>query len=123
MNMKMMPVMLVMLATIIAGIAFLVQGSNMHSQVTIEEAKFHQLQSEYFIVSKAERDASLTGSALNQKLVEIQNFPSELLRLKLVGVGRILSGIFFLLFAILIALMMMPKRLAMIIKGSAQQKE
>ncbi len=88
----------------------------MQSQVTGQEAAFHQLQESYFSISKSERDAAETGSAVNSQLVEIQNFPSELLRLKLVGVGKILTGIYILLFGILIALIMMPSRLGKIIK-------
>ena len=111
-----MPVMIVMLIIIITSVVFAWQGIGMHNRVSVEEAKFHALQTEYFNISKTERDASPTGSELNQQLVEIQNFPSELLRLKLVGVGKILTGIFILLFGILIALMMMPKRLAKILR-------
>ncbi len=44
------------------------------------------------------------------------NYPSELLRLKLVGIGKILTGIFILLLEILMALVMMPMRLGKIIK-------
>jgi len=40
------------------------------------------------------------------------------LRLKLIGVGKILTGIYVLLFGILIALIMMPMRLAQFMKGS-----
>ncbi len=91
----------------------------MHSQVNEQEADFHRLNGQYFTISKAERDEAPAGSALNQQLVKIQNFPSELLRLKLVGVGKILTGIYVLLFGILIALIMMPKRLAQFItKGT-----
>lgn len=122
MNSKTMPAMLLMLAVIVASIVFAVDGFNMHSQVPVEEAKFQALQADYWIVSKAERDSAPTGSELNQQLVEIRNYPSELTRLKLIGVGRILMGIFFLLFAILIALVMMPTRLATIIKKTSQPK-
>lgn len=88
----------------------------MHRQVGVEEAKFHQLQTDYFLKSKAVRDGAETGSDLNKQLVTVQNYPSELLRLKLVGVGKILTGIFALLFGILIALVSMPMRLGKIIK-------
>lgn len=114
---SMMPMMLVMLILVVIAIVFAVQGSNMHSQVAVEEAEFHALQDNYFTNSKAVRDGAPTGSELNQQLVEIVNTPSELLRLKLVGVGKILTGIFVLLFAILLALIMMPHRLGKIIRG------
>jgi len=104
--------MLVMLISLV----FLVQGVFMHAQVSKQEAEFHELNSEYWILSKAEREAAPTGSELNRQLVEIQNFPSELIRLKLIGVGKILTGIYVLLFGILIALIMMPGRLAQFIK-------
>lgn len=89
----------------------------MHAQVNVLEDRFHSAQSKYFTISKSERDAAQTGSSLNQQLVEIKNTPSKLLRLKLVGVGRILTGIYFLLFGILIALIVMPMRLGKMIKG------
>jgi len=115
---NMMPMMVVMIIIIISSIVFAWQGINMHGQVVVEEAKFHELQSSYFIESKAVRDSAGTGSELNKNLVSIANYPSELLRLKLVGVGKILTGIFLLLFAILMALMAMPIRLGKIIKGN-----
>jgi len=101
----------------IASLVYAIQGIVMHAQVTTEEAKFHAAQADYWTIDKVTRDAATTGSSLNAQLVEIKNFPSDLLRLKLVGVGRILTGIYILLFGILIALMMMPVRLGQIIKG------
>ena len=110
----MMPMMIVMLIIIIAGIVFAWQGVNMHFQVPKEEAQFHSLQEAYWSQSKALRDVAETGSDLNARLVEIKNFPSRLLELKLVGIGKILAGIFLILLAILIALMAMPMRLSKI---------
>lgn len=118
---KMMPMMLLMSVIVITAFTFAVQGVSMHGQVTNEEAKFHQLQSDYFNLSKQEREVAITGSELNQSLVKIQNYPSELLRLKLVGVGKILTGIFALLFGILIALIMMPVRLAKLLQDREQK--
>ncbi|MFB6181913.1 MAG: hypothetical protein ABEJ24_03375 [Candidatus Magasanikbacteria bacterium] len=88
----------------------------MHQKVQTEEAKFHQLLDEYFSLEKSKRDSAATDSELNQKLVKIKQYPSKLLELKLVGVGKILTGIFILLFSILMALVMMPKRLSKIIE-------
>lgn len=116
MEKSMMPIMLVMIILMVVSIIFAAQGVNMHAAVSREEARFHSLQDQYFSNSKETRDSAPTNSPLTDQLVEIQNFPSELLRLKLVGVGKILTGIFVLLFAILIALMMMPKRLSQVIK-------
>ncbi|MBI2607873.1 MAG: hypothetical protein HYW51_03545 [Candidatus Doudnabacteria bacterium] len=113
---NMMPVMLIMLIIIVAAFVYAIQGVNMHRQVAVEEAEFHQLQNDYFLQSKAVRDAAVSNSELNQQLVQIQNYPSELLRLKLVGVGKILTGIFGLLLGILIVLFMMPARLAKLLK-------
>jgi len=107
----MIPV-LVLLVLVIGSLIFAWQGIIMHSQVSVEEAKFHALQQEYFILSKVEREAAPTGSELNQKLVQIQNYPSTLLELKLVGVGKILTGIFLSLLTIVFLLFMMPVRLA-----------
>lgn len=90
----------------------------MHAQVPGEETKFHSAQDAYFSINKAERDSAATNSALNAQLVEIKNYPSTLLELKLVGVGKILTGILFILLAILMALVMMPVRLGMIIRKS-----
>ncbi|MBI2588077.1 hypothetical protein HYW30_02135, partial [Candidatus Azambacteria bacterium] len=98
MDPKMMPIILAVMITAIAGIVFAWQGVRLQGQVAGEEARFHQLQNAYFRVSKTERDAAPTGSELNKQLATIQNFPSELLRLKLVGVGKILTGIFLVLF-------------------------
>lgn len=113
----MMPIMLIMLILIVGAFVYAIQGINMHNQVVIEEAKFHQLQSEYFTLSKIEREAAVTGSELNQKLVQIKNYPSSLMELKLIGVGKILTGIFALLFGILIVLFMMPIRLGRIMRN------
>ena len=109
-------IMGVMMVLIVAAFIIAGQGVLMHQRVATEEASFHALQNEYFTLSKTEREAASTGSALNAQLVEIQNYPSELLRLKLVGVGKILTGIFILLFGILMALMMMPIRFAQVMK-------
>lgn len=112
----MMPVMIVMLILIIVSFFFAWQGVSMHNQVAVEEVAFHELQTSYFSNSKAIRDAAATGSALTDDLVQIANYPSTLLELKLVGIGKILTGIFVLLFGILIALMMMPKRLGAVLQ-------
>jgi len=99
------------------GIVLAMQGIGMHNEVGVEEAKFHQLQTQYYSQSKQIRDAAETDSILNMELVAIQNYPSEIMRLKLVGVGKILTGIFFLLLGVLLALLMMPYKMAMIMKG------
>jgi len=108
---------ILMAVIVIVSIIYIVQGVLMHAKVSTEEAKFHALQTEYFTQNKNIRDNAATGSELTQQLVEIQNYPSELLRLKLVGIGKILTGIAILLLAILIALMSMPMKLKMAIKG------
>lgn len=100
----------------VVSLVYAISGISMHSKVSIEEGKFHALQDEYFGLDKFTRDSAATDSELNSKLIEIQQYPSELLRLKLVGVGKILTGIYALLFGILIALIMMPVRLGEIIK-------
>ncbi|MEK7614005.1 MAG: hypothetical protein AAB439_03990 [Patescibacteria group bacterium] len=115
-SMKQMMVPLTVLAIlIISALSFAWQGIAMHNQVVVEEAKFHALQQDYFILSKAEREAAPSGSPLNQTLVQIQNYPSTLLELKLVGVGKILTGILSALFAIAFLLFMMPIRLGKMI--------
>lgn len=100
---------------VIASLMFAWQGITMHNRVVTEEAQFHALQQEYFIINKAERESAPTGSVLNQKLVEIQNYPSTLLELKLVGIGKILTGILSALLAIAFLLFMMPIRLGKLI--------
>ena len=115
-DMKKMVLMLVFVILILSSGFYAFKGAKMHSKVDVEEDKFHELQSQYWSLSKASRDSALTNSELNNQLVEIKNYPSELLKLKLVGVGKILLGIYILLFGILIALMMMPIRLGEIIK-------
>jgi len=92
-NMKqMMPMMSVMLTIVIVSLIFTWQGVGMHNQVPAEEANFHSLQANYFSINKAERDSAPTNSDLNKQLVQIHNYPSTLLELKLVGVGKILTG-------------------------------
>ncbi len=108
--------MMVMMMIMLVSLIFAIQGIVMHANVSREEANFHNLQSEYYNLDKATRDSAPSNSALSNQLVEIQNYPSELLKLKLVGVGKLLTGIYALLFGILIALVMMPIRLAKIIK-------
>ena len=107
--------MVVMGLLFVVSLFYAVQGVNMHMKIDAEEAKFHELQDGYFSLAKSERDSAGTGSALNADLVEISQYPSELLRLKLVGVGKILTGIYVLLFGILMALIMMPVRLGALI--------
>ena len=114
---KKMVIMLVMLALVIISAVYAYQGVAMHQKVSVEEAKFHALQDDYYNTAKVLRDAAQSNSELTGQLVEIQNYPSELLRLKLVGVGKILSGIFLLLLVIALELFMMPMKLGMIIKG------
>lgn len=114
---KMMPMMLLMLVIVVSAGWFAWQGISMHMEVTDAETVFHQVQADYFSNSKSIRDAAAPGSDLVAQLVEIQQTPSELLRLKLVGVGKILTGIFILLFGILVALMVMPIRFKEAMKG------
>ncbi|PIZ80065.1 hypothetical protein COY00_02240 [Candidatus Pacearchaeota archaeon CG_4_10_14_0_2_um_filter_35_33] len=110
--------MILMMLIMLVSLVYSIWGVQMHAQVNNQEARFHELNSEYWTLSKTERDMAPAGSELNRELVEIKNFPSELLRLKLIGVGKILTGIYVLLFGILIALIMMPMRLAQFMKGS-----
>jgi len=111
--------MMVMMALImLVSLVFAAQGILMHMQVNTVENQFHDLQGKYWNIDKATRDGAATGSSLNKQLVEIKNTPSELLRLKLVGVGKILIGIYILLFGILMALIMMPVRLGQMINKS-----
>lgn len=121
MHKKMMSIMLVMVVLVLGGLYFAWQGVSMHLQVPIEETKFHALQESYFIQSKAVRDSAPTGSELNQDLVQIANYPSMLLELKLVGIGNILTGIFLLLLGILIALIVMPMRISVLMRRQRDQ--
>jgi len=115
--MKRMLPMIVMVAIMVISLVFVVQGVTMHVKVAGEEETFHATLDEYYSLDKATRDSAPADSELNKKLVNIQQSPSELLKLKLVGVGKILTGIFTLLFGILIALIMMPIKLGKIVKG------
>lgn len=112
----MKPLMMLMALIFLVSIVYMIWGNSMHAQVTVEEAKFHDLQADYWNNAKTVRDNAATDSSLNSQLIEIKNYPSDLLRLKLVGVGRILTGIYALLFGILIALIIMPMRLAEFIR-------
>ena len=93
----------------------------MHQQAAVDEKAFNDLQAEYWTISKAERDAAETDSELNQTLASLKQSPSQLTFLKLVGLGKILTGIFALLFVIGIFLFMMPPRLAMIQKAGMEK--
>jgi len=110
----MMPIMGLL---VIISLVFAVQGVMMHAEVGPAEDALHAVQADYFSQAKSIRDGAATGSELNDQLVEIQQGPSTLLALKLIGVGKILTGIFVLLFGILLALIVMPVRLGKIIKG------
>ena len=123
MTTKQIVMMAIMAVLMLIGLFFVGQGVLMHADVDTEEEKFHDLNAAYFELSKAERDGAETGSDLNEDLVEIVNYPSELLRLKLVGVGKMLTGIFVLLFGILMALVMMPKRLGDVISKHGGGRE
>jgi len=108
-------VMMMMGVMIIAAI-FAVQGVKLQNRVSGAETTFHALQTDYFVNNtKVERESAPAGSELNQQLAQIQNGPSELLRLKLIGVGKILTGIFVLLFGILFSLFMVPFRLGWVL--------
>jgi len=117
---SMMVPMLVLLILVVSSVTFAWQGIGMQNRVAGEEAKFHALQDEYFTLSKIEREAAPTGSELNQKLVQIQNYPSSLMELKLIGIGKILTGILASLLAIVFLLFMMPIRLAKLMQESRQ---
>lgn len=117
MKSMMLPI-LVLLVLVISALSYTWQGVRMQNRVAGEEAVFHKLQSEYFILSKATRESAGDGAELNKKLVQIQNYPSSLLELKLVGVGKILTGIFLVLLSITFLLFMMPIRLAKLMKES-----
>lgn len=114
--MKMMPIIMLLLILVVISVVFVWQGVGMHKQVITEEAKFHALQDSYFSQSKTIRDGAETGSQLNKDLVQIQQYPSSLMQLKLLGLGKILTGIFISLLAIALLLFMMPIRLGKLIK-------
>lgn len=107
-----MPVIVVI---VIAAIYFVGVGVVMQSEVALKEARLHEIQAEYFGTPKSIRDSAAAGSILLDQLVEIQQTPSQLLELKLVGIGKILTGISLLLLGIMIALVLMPIRLARMI--------
>jgi len=121
----MMPViMLIMLAVVISAAIFVFQGVDMHDQVAVAEGEFHELQVDYLLNNtKEDRDLAIVGSDLNAQLAEIANTPSELLRLKLVGIGKILTGIAILLFGIFLALFLMPIRLGGILKDNMKEMQ
>lgn len=111
MKKKIHPILVLCILATVAGSAFfVVQGVGMHEEAIEEEAQFHALQAEYYSQGKEIRDAAPIGSELNQKLAAIQNAPSELTRLELVGIGKILVGLGTLLLGILIAILTLPGR-------------
>ena len=114
----MMLIKLGMVAIVIVGLYFANQGLSMHEKVAEEEATYHQLLDSYYSQNKVVRDRAETGSQMAQDLVAISQYPSRLMELKLLGLGKILTGIFALLFGILLALIVMPKRLAAHMKSA-----
>jgi len=119
MDNKKVPVMVMMMGIMIAGIIYAGKGVDMQNSVGPAEDQFHSLQEDYIVNNtKAERDSAPAGSALAKQQSEIAQTPSNLLKLKLVGVGKILTGIFILLFGIMSALVMMPYKLAAVIKDN-----
>ncbi len=115
-------IMGVMALLMLISLVFAIQGVGMHMKVSGEEAKFHAAQDAYFSLDKASRDSAAANSALSDDLVEIKNYPSSLMQLKLLGVGKILTGIYVLLFGILMALVMMPSRLAKLLGKGPKKK-
>ncbi|MCK5332575.1 hypothetical protein KAJ41_01780, partial [Candidatus Parcubacteria bacterium] len=95
---KTKPMMMLMVVLVLIAMAYVFQGISMHNQVAIEEENFNQLQTTYWVQDKETRDAAETDSVLARDLVRLQQYPSQLLFLKLVGVGKILTGIFIVLF-------------------------
>jgi len=121
MMMNRMMMMGMMMIIMLISLVFAYQGIMMQGKVASEEQKFHDLQANYWILDKATRDAAEVGSDLNKQLVDIKNYPSTLMELKLIGVGKILTGIYVLLFGILIALIMMPIRLGKLMMAMQQK--
>ena len=119
-GMKRMVVALIVIS-IGVGLAFVIWGVIMQSLAASNEGLFNDEIANYFIKSKEVRDSAATGSQLNKDLVQIQQRPSMLVYLKLVGIGRLLTGIFAVLFAILVALLIMPVKMGEKI-GEMQQK-
>lgn len=98
---------------VMMGMLFMIIGIIMHvSVLTMEFGTFQPLQKQYWSISKAERDAAPTGSALAQQLAEIKNFPPKLMTYKLLGIGSYLVGIFIMLMGIFMAFGMMPQRIS-----------
>lgn len=115
---------MLMMTIMIVGIIFAAQGVSKHNDVNELEETFHAQQEDYIVNNtKADRDSAEVGSVLSEQHAEILNTPSELIKLKLVGVGNILTGIFVILFGIMTALIMMPFKLAKVItKNQAEQQ-
>jgi len=108
---------------IIVGLIFALVGIILQVTAVVQEfGTFAPLQESYWSVSKADRDAALSGSELSNQLTEIQKFPPRLMTFKLVGIGSILVGICITLVAILMALKMMPVKLGKILKGGPAKK-
>jgi len=113
---KMIPMMMVMMVIVVAAIVYVGQGVDRQNQVEGAEAAFHSLQTDYIVNNtKVERDTAVAGSDLAQQQAVLANTPSHLLELKLVGIGKILTGIALLLGGILMALVTMPVRLGRIV--------
>lgn len=107
-----MSMMILMLIIVVLAFMYVLTGIHMHSLAGLEELKYHNVQADYYSHPKSIRDSAEEGSELLSQLATIENYPSELMRLKLVGLGKMLTGIFMLLFGIMITLVLMPMRMA-----------
>lgn len=99
----------IMVLVMLVSLIFVTQGILMHAKLNKEEQRFHALQDSYYSINKAQREAAFTNSELNEQHVEIQQYPSLLSSLRVVGLGKILIGVYILLFGILAALVIKPK--------------
>lgn len=111
------PLKLLMLILIIVAAIYVGQGIAMHQSVSSMKVEYHRDLHQYYSQSKSVRDAAPTDSELANQLVRIQQTPSQLMELKLVGVGKILTGIAALLLGILLALVSLPMRLQAVMKA------
>lgn len=113
MNKELIPIKLVMLLLLLLGFFYAFRGMTMHSQFAVENAMLEDM----FVAYADEMlgdDAASGDWFTNDRLLLLQQ--SLLVGTKLVSIGQLLTGIFFILVAILMVLLIMPMRVEKLMK-------
>lgn len=106
---------------VLGSMVFAWEGVILHERAHKQEARFRTLQQEYFSVPLAEREAAPVGSSLHKKRVAIEQYPAFLEHVQLLGIGKFLTALYFLLFAVLMMLLLAPVRIMQLMETRRQK--